>query len=421
MTKPTLTYGFIMVCLLISTITWGQEGYSTDPLQAQFVTEDVDRFWQAFDQLDATEGNPFEAYVAQGTPGLVGFTPGRILSAEALFAMVQARKADYEKSRYVLNDLPAQKKRVKAIYSALKYWYPDAVFPPVYFVVGRFNSGGTISQAGLLIGAEMLENLDGMPGLVAHELIHYQQALSQDINLLRQAIIEGSADFIGELISGSHINEEAFSYGEAHEADLCLEFALSLDKTTYEDWMYGTTGKDDRPNDLGYWIGYKISAAYFEKQTDKHQAIRDILALEDPMALLKASGYLDPYLAKAAAMSAAEKADLLRPYSKETYQVTFQVTVPEATDTVYITGNQPELADWNPQQLQLEVVGPNERAITLEVHLPAAFKFTRGSWPTEANVEGVYGRPNLRITKASGQPKEYVVTSWLDRASKSTP
>ena len=63
-----------------------------------------------------------------------------------------------------------------------------------------------------------------------------------------------------------------------------------------EDWMYGTSGKDDRPNDLGYWIGYEIVKSYFDKQEDKKQAIFDILAHSNQQQFLKESGYLNEEL-----------------------------------------------------------------------------------------------------------------------------
>src|SRR5262249_40841833 len=99
--------------------------------------------------------------------------------------------------------------------------YPAAVFPNVYFVIGRMSSAGTSSESGLLIGAEMfgrtldmpsseltewhrqvLKNMDELPGVVAHELIHFEQKIPEPVNLLGAAIQEGSADFLGELISG---------------------------------------------------------------------------------------------------------------------------------------------------------------------------------------------------------------------------
>lgn len=283
--------------LLFHIISWSQENYSQNPLEAQFITEDVDRFWQAYEEMQRTDKNTFQAYIDQGTPGLEGFIENRILGADSLYAMVTKRKDDYLKSRNLLDGLEAKRKRIQSIYAAMKYWYPEAVFPPIYFVVGRFNSGGTVSEAGVILGVEMQQNLDGLPGLVAHELIHFQQInLGESNNLLFQSIIEGSADFVGELISGEQINGEAFMYGEAHEDSLCKEFVQVMEKNNYSDWLYGTSGKDDRPNDLGYWMGYKITQAYFYKQEDKIQAIQDILHVKNPRSFLEESGFLDNYL-----------------------------------------------------------------------------------------------------------------------------
>ncbi len=290
----------LLITLIIFTSSLkAQENYSENPLKAQFIIEDVDRFWKAFDEMEITGENTFETYINNGTPGLQGFIDNRILSADSLFAKVQVRKEDYLRSRYLLDGLENKRKRIRSIYAAMKYWYPEAVFPPVYFVVGRFNSGGTVSKAGVILGLEMQQNLDGLPGLVAHELIHFQQKnLGEDDNLLFQCLIEGSADFIGELISGEQINGEAFVYGEKNIDALCQEFVQVIHNEGYTDWLYSTSGKDERPNDLGYWIGYKITEAYFYKQEDKIKAIKDILLLNDGKSFLKASGFLDEYLTK---------------------------------------------------------------------------------------------------------------------------
>tara|TARA_R110002074_G_scaffold14788_2_gene51244 strand:- start:6624 stop:7514 length:891 start_codon:yes stop_codon:yes gene_type:complete len=276
--------------------TYCQENFSNDPLNAKFITEDIDRFWTAFSKMDELGASAFEEYINNGSNGLKGFISDRIINADSLYKMVVSRKADYLKSKNVLKDLVNKRKRIRAIYSSMKYWYPDATFPPVYFVVGRFNSGGTVSEAGIIIGTEMLKDLDGLPALIAHELIHFQQKTKEDVNLLFQSIIEGSADFIGELISGEQINTTAFQYGELHKDALCKEFVSRMEQKKYEDWLYGTSGKDDRPNDLGYWIGYKITEAYFNKQKNKHQAIYRILHIKEPNKFLKESGFLNNYI-----------------------------------------------------------------------------------------------------------------------------
>lgn len=272
----------------------GQEKFIDNPLQAKFITEDFERFWKAFDKMEKTSENTFEDYLENASEGfspLVGY-----FDSKTLYQTVKERKEDYLKSRNVLDSLSGKEKEIKVAYAKMKEWYPTAKFPTVYFVVGMFTSGGTITDKGLLIGSEMLGNLDGLTGLVSHELIHYQQNIKGDDNLLKQSIIEGSADFIGELISGTHINMIPFEYGNKNEKKLCEEFVGIMKSEDYMDWLYGTSGKDNRPNDLGYWIGYKISKAYFEKQKDKQQAIHDILNIKDPLEFLQESGYLAKYI-----------------------------------------------------------------------------------------------------------------------------
>jgi uncharacterized protein YjaZ len=276
--------------------SFGQSNFSDNPLDAVFETKDSKNFWEAFDKMEKSSENPFIEYMQKGSLGVKGFTENRILNADSLFAVVKKRKADYELSRNVLNGISSKEKRVRAIYSSLKYWHPNAKFPPIYFVYGRFNSGGTSSSDGIIIGTEMLKNLDGVSGLIAHELIHYQQNTKGKDMLLKWCLLEGGADFIGELISGESINQFSYEYGEQNLDKLCQEFITRLKNPDYQDWLYGTSKKDDRPNDLGYWIGYKITESYFNKQKDKQKAIDEILNIKDPMQFLKQSGFLDSYI-----------------------------------------------------------------------------------------------------------------------------
>lgn len=298
LSNMNLSLIFTTLLIVFSNFIFGQNNFSDNPLDAVFETKDSKNFWEAFDKMDKSKENPFVAYMQNGSPGVKGFTENRILNADSLFSAVKKRKADYELSRNVLDGLPSKEKRVRAIYSALKYWYPKAKFPPIYFVYGRFNSGGTSSPEGIIIGTEKLQNLDGISGLIAHELIHYQQKIEGKDMLLKWCLLEGGADFIGELISGESIDKFEYKYGEQNLDKLCQEFVARLKNPDYQDWLYGTSKKDERPNDLGYWIGYKITEAYFNKQKDKQKAIEEILNIKDPMQFLKQSGFLDAYIEK---------------------------------------------------------------------------------------------------------------------------
>ncbi|MEJ7677868.1 MAG: DUF2268 domain-containing putative Zn-dependent protease [Segetibacter sp.] len=165
------------------------------------------------------------------------------------------------------------------------------------FIIGAYNSGGTFNEDGLFIGAEMQTEINNIPYIVAHELIHFQQKnWPENPTLLQQSINEGSADFLGELISGVDTNKTPNDYGNRDEQRLCKEFVSRMDSTDYKDWLYGVSGKDDRPNDLGYWIGYKITERYFRNATDKKQAISETLDIKDYKKFLKESGYLKNYI-----------------------------------------------------------------------------------------------------------------------------
>jgi uncharacterized protein YjaZ len=293
-----IKYLVLFVLIYIQNTAFGQTNFSENPFDAVFETKDTKNFWFAFDKMEKTKENPFVEYMKKGSPGIKAFTDYRIINADSLFAVVKKRKADYELSRNVLDGLSSKEKRVRAIYSALKYWYPKAKFPPIYFVYGRFNSGGTSAPEGIVVGTEKLQNLDGISGLIAHELVHYQQNISGKDALLKWCLLEGGADFIGELISGESINQFSYQYGEKNLDKLCMEFVPRLKNTDNQDWLYGTSQKDDRPNDLGYWIGYKITEAYFNKQKDKQKAIDEILNIKDAMQFLKQSGFLDVYIEK---------------------------------------------------------------------------------------------------------------------------
>lgn len=266
--------------------------FTEDPSKARFITSDIPLFWSAFDSIGLAQGNPFDHYLKHGSAGLKDFIEYRIMSADSLLAMVNRRKGDYEAKRHIERSIKEQEVLVKPYFVKLKKLYPKAKFPPVYFVMARFNSGGTSKPSGLLIGAEMLNDLKGLPNLVIHESIHFQQMFPErETTLLEQSILEGSASFIAALITNGKEDAGAKKYIEQHPR-LFSEFVARMNSTNTEDWLYGTSKKDDRPNDLGYWMGYKITEAYYNKAKDKAVAIDEILNIKNYEEFSHKSGYL---------------------------------------------------------------------------------------------------------------------------------
>ena len=282
---------------IVSSYGHSQNSFVSDPAKAEFITSDIASFWQYFDQIESKK-NPFNEYLDNGSKGLNDFIPYRIESPKHLLKTVKKRKKDYKAIREDSFKIDLFTDSIRSFYKNFKGLYSDAVFPPTYFVIGAFNSGGTSSDNGLIIGVEMQNKIQNIPYIVAHELMHFNQNYpSKNNTLLSQSIKEGSADFIGELISGKHINEEAFKYGNENEKLLCTEFVQIMNDSKYHGWLYGSKGKKEgRPNDLGYWIGYKISESYYNKSDNKKQAIRDILNIQDFTVFLEKSTYLTEYM-----------------------------------------------------------------------------------------------------------------------------
>jgi hypothetical protein len=278
---------------------FAQNTFTANPDSAQFVTQDIPNFWRAYDLYKNNPNvNPFGTYyIEPGSSGVKGFIPNRIESAENLYRVVKKRSKDYEAIRENSLKIAGTETACKKTFHSLKEWYPQAVFPPVYFIIGAFNSGGTFNEDGLFIGVEKQNNIENIPHIVAHELIHFQQKnWPSNPTLLEQSITEGTADFLGELISGKHTNITAIEYGNSNTEELCREFVARMDKNNYKDWLYQVSGKDKRPNDLGYWMGYKIAEQYYKNSSDKKKAIQEMLDVKDAKAYLHKSGFLDKYL-----------------------------------------------------------------------------------------------------------------------------
>ena len=178
---------------------------------------------------------------------------------------------------------------------------------PAYVVFGAGNSGGTADERGLVLGLEVIcRQADTeaavaqvLEDFIAHEMTHVYQARAggtgSEDDLLRQALVEGFADFVMERTLGAPamMGAERAAYGRAHEAGLWREFQADVDAGKVDtEWLYRpVTSRPGRPADMGYWIGNRICESYYARATDKQSAIRALLHLRDPRVILADSGY----------------------------------------------------------------------------------------------------------------------------------
>lgn len=293
--------------------------FNQNPEKAQIVTSDIALFWRAYD-MAKPENNLIiyrDEYFKKGSIGLQEFLRIKIGNSCNLVTAIDAAPKYYAALRAQSAKVEHYKPQMLASFIKLKELYAGAVFPNVYFVIGRMNTGGTVTFKGLIIGVDMFgktddaslaefsgwkkSSVDGIgriPFIVAHELIHYQQkyGLFDNLNLLGRSLHEGGADFVGELIAGGSINPQLHEYGNSREKQLWLEFKKEMNSMDTSNWLYQGDKAKENPADLGYYVGYKITESYYNRAQDKKQAIRDILDIKDFNAFLKASGYDEKFL-----------------------------------------------------------------------------------------------------------------------------
>lgn len=302
--------------------------FHPSPDAVRFVTDDVARFWAAYDRALAagTRAEQVAAfqedYFDRAGTGLRAFLEKRFFTAGELRDVVFARPRYFASIRPETEriDGPELTGRMRESFRALQALYPEAVFADVFFLIGRMSTGGTTSDEGLLMGAELftvaedtpfdeltdwhrdvVRPVTDLPLIVAHEQVHIQQqGFRVENNLLSQALLEGSADFIGELIAGGHVNGHVHAFADPIEAQLWAEFKRDLFDTDFSGWMYNAGRSGDRPADLGYYFGYKICEAFYERTADRQAAIREILNIRDAQDFLRRSGYEDKFASKSA-------------------------------------------------------------------------------------------------------------------------
>ncbi|RYY36425.1 MAG: hypothetical protein EOP46_06540 [Sphingobacteriaceae bacterium] len=279
---------------------------SSNPEKAQLITTDIDNFWRAYDLAQKDTANRARyyklEYMDKGSPGLQDYLSNKVGSVKQFVAQHDKTPRFYAAIRKNTLKVKEQKKQMLASFVKLKELYPQAMFPNVYFVIGRFNSAGTATNNGLLLGIDQIArspeiptdelnlwsknnfmDIATLPNIVAHELIHFQQdSLPQDTTLLRGVLVEGMADFLGELISGSSANQRLLNFAKGKEKKIWDDFRKEMYLKRSYNWIAnGNQETPDHPADLGYWVGYQICKSYYNNAKDKKQAVHDMLNIKD--------------------------------------------------------------------------------------------------------------------------------------------
>lgn len=296
--------GLLSIALLTPTPGQAHEAEADGAARVTIVTSDVDRFYALYDDpaLAAQPEVVAARYLAEPTPGLAEFMVMRPITPEKLTAALDTKRQVFDDARGCATKLPAVRTRLVAATDRLAQLYPAAKFPPITIAIGRATTAGTANAKGLYIGLEALcaakfieaDDEDRFVHVIAHEYVHAQQPLAQvedrEESVLRAALVEGAAEFIGEQMSGSVGYPLLHIWAKGREKDLETAFLAEKDqKAIGSRWLYNKQGTDGWPGDLGYWIGYRVAKSYYDRAPDKAVAIKAIIEMRDPAAFLAAS------------------------------------------------------------------------------------------------------------------------------------
>lgn len=298
--------------------------------QINLHTEDLPRFYQAFDSVLTTSDTLKQIefinklYIDKASKGLREFMELRGgNSAEWRKFMLKEQQSLIEKRPWimsVINQKPIIEKKLKRF----RKLYPDFRDGNIYFCVGINNSGGTINDKTIYIGTEVVASnkQNWAVSTVLHEFTHTQQWTQRNITrlknsdgdillkeymrthtqLLGRCIEEGMADFMSELVNGESLTRTnpnghtAFGLKNESEIWKIFEKEMFLAFDWNMGWLYNKREiKGEKISDLGYFVGHQICNSYYNNAKNKKQAIKEMLEIdlndENAMKFLVESSY----------------------------------------------------------------------------------------------------------------------------------
>lgn len=273
-------------------------------------TDDIGRFWEAYDQIiqtkDSTRQYQYlqQLYLDKASPGLKALMQVRQYTAQSYLDAIRRYPLFWQSVR--ANTLRAQEysRKIEAALPALAKLYPALKPAKVYFSIGALLSNGTTLDSMVLIGTEVAmgdahtvtsefpprlghlrgffdhNRLDNIVLLNMHEYVHTQQKTTIGNTLLAQCVLEGVAEFLSTMALKQPSASPAIAYGRKHKEQVRDRFAIEMFSPYTNNWLYNDTSNTFHIRDLGYYTGYAICERYYQKATDKQQAIRKMIELD---------------------------------------------------------------------------------------------------------------------------------------------
>lgn len=278
--------------------------------QPLIITEDIDRFWAAYDKIAASRDSATQyhlinsIFIDAGTPGLKKIMEARRYTDRSYIEAINKYPLFWASQRANTLRAPVFAAEIGQGIEKLRVVYPALRPAKIYFTIGAFRTPGTILDGDVLIGSEMAlgdqrtitsefpPELDYFKNYLAtdpskevvflniHEYVHTQQNARGGYDLLSQCLYEGVAEFIPAIALGQASPTPAVAFGKANEKAVKQAFSKEMFSPWEYNWVWNDTDNQFKTRDLGYYIGYAIAEKYYQMMPDKKQAIKDLIELD---------------------------------------------------------------------------------------------------------------------------------------------
>lgn len=322
--KTLFYFSPLFLILLIS-------GCSSEKIEQNFVSSDIDNFWKAFDRIqtnqDSVEQIQFlqTLFLDKASHGQKAMIEARNYSDEEYLTAIRNYPAFWQSLRANTNNTEKYNNKILGGLENLKALYPSLRPSTIYYTMGVFRSPGTGFDSLVLNGTEFLlgdkqtdvsefpasmdymrdyysiNPTDYIDFLTVHEYVHTQQKPIVN-NLLSQTLFEGIAEFIAELATNKKSPWAAFTYGNQNEKMVRDRFEAEMfNGFKGGNWLWNSKDNPFGTRDMGYYVGDQIARRYYEQAEDKQLAIQTLIDLDytdEPAVedVVHASGYLSASL-----------------------------------------------------------------------------------------------------------------------------
>lgn len=291
---------------------------------------DIDLFYNAFDLIRQTSSGEEhrrilkEEFIDKSSPVLRKYFDSTYVDVNQVvddyLSVISKYGKFYESIRESTAGVKNREKEIIQIYKNYQNIYEGGTLADISFAIGFFGNGGRDVENGCYIGCEIMcvdlqkadfsefepdfwlikDSLFSSPDkinyIAAHELMNTQQKMAVS-NLLSLSLLEGGADFLGEIISGDHINRKIHEKVITEEENIWNAFKTEMYTQNFNNWLYNAKGSFNGryPRDMGYYIGYKICENYYRNASDKREAFKVIIEMENAEEFLALSGYEEKF------------------------------------------------------------------------------------------------------------------------------